>query len=313
MNQRVGARGALRVGAHTSIAGGLHLALERGAEAGCDVIQVFSKSNQQWAARPIADSDLASWAGARASTGVIPAMVHTSYLLNLASPERALREKSLRALAEEYRRCALLAAPYLVLHPGAHLGTGEARGIRRVAAALDRLFVRQPDNPVLLLLETTAGQGSCIGHRFEHLRDVLAALRHPERAGVCVDTCHVFAAGYDITTNARWHRAFDRFDAVLGCEHIKAVHANDSKTPLGSRVDRHAHLGRGHIGLAGFRCLVNDARFTGLPIVLETPKPTPHCDPINLAILRALAGRSRVGARAKRLAAQSLEQPPSVG
>jgi len=298
------------VGAHTSIAGGLHLALERGAEAGCDVVQIFSKSNQQWAAKPIREADLSDWAQARRRTGVAPAMVHASYLINLASPDRALREKSLRSLAVEYARCAMLRIPYLVLHPGAHMGSGEARGLRRVAAALDRVLARQPDNPAKILLETTAGQKSSLGHRFEHLRDVFAAAREPHRLAVCADTCHLHAAGYDLATAAGWRRTFESCDRAVGRGRIEAVHVNDSKTPRGSRVDRHEHLGRGTIGLAAFRRLVNDDRFEGVPMVLETPKPTPHADPVNLAVLRALFGRARVGSLARRLASQPLDRAP---
>lgn len=312
MERSDGTLGDLRVGAHTSIAGGLHLALERGAEAGCDVVQIFSKSNQQWAARPINEPDLAAWGEARARTGVAPELVHASYLINLASPDRALREKSIRSLEVEYRRAAMLGVPRLVLHPGAHLGSGEAAGIRRVAAALDRVLARHPDDPTRILLETTAGQKSSLGHCFDHFGDVLALAREPDRLGVCIDTCHLHAAGYDLGTAAGWQRTLESCDSALGPGRIEAVHANDSKTPRGSRVDRHEHLGRGSIGLGAFRRLVNEPRLAGAPMVLETPKPTPHADAINLAILRALHGKRRVGAAAKRLARQPLDRPPGA-
>jgi deoxyribonuclease-4 len=296
----------IRVGAHVSIAGGLERALERGAASGCDVIQVFTRSNQQWAARPIARDAAARWREASARTGVDAAMVHGCYLVNLASPRARLRERSYRAMAEELRRAAQLGIRYLVIHPGSHGGDGELVGVARIAAALDRLFAEQPDNPTRVLLENTAGQGNSVGFRFEHLRDILGAMRAPERIGLCIDTCHTLAAGYDIRTEEGWESTFERLDEAVGCERVAAFHVNDSKTPPGSRVDRHEHLGRGHLGLAALRCLVNDRRFAGLPMVIETPKPTEEADLVNMGILRALGGRARVGNRARRLAAQPL-------
>ena len=297
----------MRIGAHVSIAGGLERALERGAEAGCDVIQIFSRSNQQWAARPIDPAALAAWRAARAGSAVEPAMVHACYLLNLASPRRWLREKSIRALAEELERCALLGIPHLVIHPGAHCGEGEATGVARIAAAIERAYAAQPDNPTRLLLENTAGQGSSIGYRFEHLRDIIGAARtSADRIGICIDTAHTLAAGFDIATEDGWQRTFEHLEAAVGCHRVACFHVNDSKTPAGSRVDRHEHLGRGHLGLRALLCLVNDARFAGLPMVIETPKPSLDADRVNLAILRALAGRTRIGPRARRLAAEPI-------
>lgn len=294
---------AVRIGAHVSIAGGLERALERGAEAGCDVIQIFSRSNQQWAARTIGEGEVAAWRAARARTGVEPAMVHACYLLNLAAPRKWLRDKSVRALAEELRRCALLGIPNLVIHPGAHCGDGEAVGVARIAAAIERAYRAQPDNPTRLLLENTAGQGTCLGYAFAHLRDIIGAMKSgADRVGVCIDTAHTLAAGHDITTADGWERTVERLDAAVGVERVAGFHLNDSKTPLGSRVDRHEHLGRGHLGLGALRCLLNDARFAGLPMVIETPKPSDEADRINLAILRALAGRRRIGPRARKLA-----------
>jgi len=295
---------ALRVGAHTSIAGGLHNALDRGAATGCDVVQIFTRSNQQWAARPIRRDELEQWSDARARTGVEPAMVHGSYLVNLAASSRALREKSYRATRTELKRCAQLGIPFLVMHPGAHTGDGEAVGIARIARALDRLHDEAGDCSTRVLLENTAGQGSSLGCRFEHMRDIIGAMRHGDRIGLCIDTCHTLAAGYDIRAPAGWDRTFAELDRLVGCDRVCAFHVNDSKTPLGSRVDRHEHLGRGYLGLGAFRCLVNDPRFAGAPMTIETPKEGDVADPINLAILRALAGKRRVGARARRLAEQ---------
>lgn len=291
-----------------SIAGGLYKALERGAQTGCDVIQIFVRSNQQWAVKPLTDEAIERWEEARRRTGVRPEMVHGSYLVNLAARERKLRERSFRAFALEYERCGLLGIPYHVIHPGAHVGQGEAKGIAYIAEALDRLFDEQPDNPTRVLLENTAGQGTCVGHRFEHLRDIFAASRAPERLGVCIDTCHTVAAGYDLGSEAGWRATFRALDRTVGWRRVCAFHVNDSKTPLGSRVDRHEHIGRGHLGLGAFRFLVNDRRFVGLPMTLETPKPTEEADRLNLDVLRALYGISRVGPRAKRLAARPLSE-----
>lgn len=293
----------VRIGAHVSIAGGLERALERGAAVGCDVIQIFSRSNRQWAARPIGPDSVAAWRAAVARTGVEPAMIHACYLLNLAAPRRWLREKSIRALADELRRCSLLGIPNLVIHPGAHCGDGEAVGVARIAAAVERAYAEQPDNPTRLLLENTAGQGTSVGHSFEHLRDIIGAMKSgADRVGVCIDTAHTLAAGFDITTVDGWERTFERLEATVGCDRVAGFHVNDSKTPVGSRVDRHEHLGRGHLGLGALRCLVNDPRFAGLPMVIETPKPSDDADRVNLAILRALAGRTRIGPRARTLA-----------
>ncbi|HWM85864.1 MAG TPA: deoxyribonuclease IV, partial [Kofleriaceae bacterium] len=206
-------RPALHIGAHVSIAGGLERALERGAQAGCDVIQVFTRSNQQWAARAIAPEASARWRAALAATGVDAAMAHGCYLVNLAAPRAHLRRRSYAALVEELRRCALLGIRYLVIHPGAHGGDGEAAGVARIAAALDRLHAEQPHNPTRVLLENTAGQGNSVGHRFEHLRDILGAVRTPERVGLCIDTCHTLAAGYDIRTPEGWEATFAQLDS----------------------------------------------------------------------------------------------------
>jgi deoxyribonuclease IV len=301
----------LRVGAHTSIAGGLHRALDRGAEVGCDVVQIFCRSNQQWAMRDLRDDELAAWFDARARTGVDPALIHGSYLVNLAGTDPALRERSFQAVAHEYAVCAQLGVPYLNIHPGSHGGDGEAVGIARIAAALDRLWDAQPDNPTMLLLENTAGQGSCVGHRFEHLRDIFAAVRDPSRLGLCVDTCHTLAAGYDIRTPSGWADTFAALEAAVGRGRVKAFHVNDSKTAPASQVDRHEHLGRGSLGLTALRCLVNDARFVGLPMIIETPKPVAAADVLNLGILRGLHGLKRVSPRIRAMSEAPIPGAPA--
>jgi deoxyribonuclease-4 len=303
---------SLRLGAHTSIAGGLHRALERGAESGCDVVQIFTRSNQQWAMTRISELDIAAWRRARRATRVEPAMVHGSYLVNLAASTRKLRERSFRAVVSEIARCDRLGIPYLVMHPGAHTGDGERIGVRRIARGLARALARTRGCPTAILLENTAGQGSNLGYRFSQLRDVIGAIAEvdAERVGVCIDTCHTLAAGYDISTDDAWQTTFEEFERILGCRWIRAFHVNDSKLPRGSRVDRHEHLGRGFVGLHAFRSLVNDPRFRSLPMVIETPKPTEWADAVNVGILRALAGRSRVTEIARRLAALPLDRPP---
>jgi deoxyribonuclease-4 len=301
-----------RLGAHTSIAGGLHRALERGAAIGCDVIQVFTSSSRAWARRPLTDADLTAWHDARRRTGVEPVMAHGSYLINLAALRAAAWRQASAALGEELGRCAQLGIPYLVLHPGAHMGAGDVAGLKKIAQAIDAVHERRPDCPTTLLIENTAGQGSCLAHSFEHLRDLLGLVRAPQRLGVCLDTQHLHAAGYDIGTQAGWDAAIAAFDRTVGVRWVRAFHVNDSKRPRGARVDRHEHIGRGHLGLEAFRCLLNDPRFAGVPMTIETPKgDTDLEDTVNLGVLRALEGRARVGARARALARQALPPPPA--
>jgi deoxyribonuclease-4 len=279
----------MKFGAHMSIAGGLHKAFGQGQRAGCDVIQLFSKNQQQWRARTLVEEEVARFKEEQARSGIPAALVHDSYLINLASPDDALWEKSAVAFGEELARCAALGVPYLVTHPGAHTGSGEEAGLERVALALSRLFDAGAGEDVTVLLETTAGQGSCLGHRFEHLARIIERCSRPERLGVCVDTCHIFAAGYDMRTSAAYAATMAELERAVGLERVRAFHLNDSLKGLGSRVDRHTHIGEGCIGLEGFRALVNDPRFAGLPMVLETPKGDDvEGDIKNLATLREL-------------------------
>ena len=279
----------MKFGAHMSISGGLHKAFGHGERAGCDTIQIFSKNQQQWRGKPMSEQDIAQFKAEQQRTGFGPLVVHDSYLINLASPNDELWEKSIAAFADELERCAALGIPYLVTHPGAHTGSGEEAGLGREAAALNRLFDSGIGGDVLVLLETTAGQGSCLGHRFEHLARLIELVGREERLGVCVDTCHILAAGYDIRTPNACAATFDEFDRVIGIERIKAFHLNDSQKDLGSRVDRHAHIGDGCVGLDGFRAIVNDPRFAEIPMILETPKGEDLAEDIeNLAKLRGL-------------------------
>lgn len=272
------------IGAHVSTAGGLANAFERGVELGCTTIQIFSKSERQWQAKPITPAEVEKYKAEEARTGIGPVIVHDSYLINLASPKDDLWQKSIKAFAHELERCALLDIPYLVTHPGAHVGSGEEPALQREAEALNKLFADQTGGDVMVLLETTAGQGTALGWQFEHVARLFELVEHNTRLGVCVDTCHIFAAGYDIRTVETYTDTFATFDNVIGIDRIRAFHVNDSQRELGSRVDRHADIGEGEIGAEAFRLLMNDPRFVDIPKILETPKEN-HAE--NLARLRS--------------------------
>jgi deoxyribonuclease-4 len=278
----------LLVGAHMSIAGGMHLAFERGMQAGCRTIQIFLKNSNRWQSRPLTSEDKRLYAEAQAKSGISPVLAHSSYLINLATPDPLLRRKSLAALVEEMKRANDLGVPGVILHPGAHKGSGDPAGIASIAAALDRIL-DQVLPPVSILLENTAGMGSSIGHRFEQLASIFERVGHSERIGFCLDTCHLFAAGYDIRNRRGYQRTIREFARLIGISKIRAFHLNDCLKPLGSRVDRHTHIGRGFIGLEAFRFLVNDRRFASIPKILEIPKDADlKQDVMNLRTLRAL-------------------------
>lgn len=288
MSARANPAGPL-IGAHMSIAGGVHNAVLDAARYRCRAVQLFSKSSNQWAAKPLTDEGLALWREALAKHPMLT-VVHDSYLINLASPDPALAKRSRDAFLEEVERCGTLSIPYLVFHPGAHMGEGDAAGIARIAESIDWVLDRAGAGSVILLLETTAGQGSSIGHRFEHLAEIIGASRHPGRLGVCVDTCHILAAGYDIRTPESYAAVFEEFDARVGIHRIRCFHVNDSRKDLGSRVDRHEHIGKGFVGRTAFRLLMQDPRFADIPKILETPKEN-DMDRANLALLRRYARR----------------------
>jgi deoxyribonuclease-4 len=258
------------LGAHESVAGGLANAVDRAAGDGCAAFQVFTKNANQWAARPIDPAARRAFRAAVAARG-FETMAHDCYLINLGTADPVVFSKSVDAFAEELRRCRALGIPRLVMHPGAPLDAGEAYGLSRIAEGLDLAYARARVRGVRTLLETTAGQGSHLGWRFEHLREILLRARCASRLGVCFDTCHVFAAGYDFTTPEGYARVWEEFDRVVGLGRLEAFHLNDSKKPLGSRVDRHEILGQGCLGVEPFRMLVNDRRFARVPAVLETP------------------------------------------
>jgi deoxyribonuclease-4 len=262
------------LGAHVSVAGGLARAFERGEELGCGAIQIFVKNANQWQARPLADDEAAGFRAAHAASPIRPVVAHASYLINLAATDPLVLDRSRAALADELERCGRLGVAGLVLHPGAHLGTGEDEGIGRAAASLDAVFAGLPEQserrPVRLLLENTAGQGSCLGHRLEHLAAIRARSAHSHRVGFCLDTCHAFAAGYAIHEPGGYDDFVAEVEARLGLATLGCFHLNDSVRGFASRRDRHAHIGEGEIGLGLFERLLHDPRLQGIPMVLET-------------------------------------------
>nr|WP_245527904.1 deoxyribonuclease IV [Ammonifex degensii] len=272
-----------------SIAGGVDKAVWRGHSIGCETIQIFTKNTNQWYARPLSPAEVERFRQAQEETGVSPVFAHTSYLINLGSPQEELWRKSIESFVGEIERCHLLGLPFIVVHPGAHMGEGEAEGLKRIARGLDEVLERTAHTRVKILLETTAGQGTQLGYRFEHLAWLIGESRCPQRLGVCFDTCHAFAAGYDLRTPEAFAATWEEFERVIGIDRLEAVHLNDSRGTLGSRLDRHEHIGKGEIGLEGFRLLLSDPRFQHLPMVLETPKgPDLKEDVMNLSTLRSL-------------------------
>jgi len=279
-------------GAHNSIAGGLHNALLAGVDLGMDCVQIFTKNQRQWAPKVPGDEDIRLWHEHRRSTGIDLAVSHDSYLINLANPDPAKRDKSANLFRVELQNCDALDVPYLVTHPGAHLGTGEDVGIDQYATTLGDIHRDLPGLKVITCLEATAGQGTCLGHRLEHLAAIIDRCHEPERLGVCLDTAHLFAAGYDLGTEKGTRAVIQQVDDALGLGRVKVLHLNDSKVPRGKRVDRHDHIGEGHIGLDAFRVIVNHPTLGTLPKILETPKTDAPdgrpWDTVNLETLRGL-------------------------
>jgi deoxyribonuclease-4 len=275
-----------------SIAGAVAQALWRGRETGCDVIQIFTKNAMQWRAKPLTQDDREAFLKARQETGVSPVAAHGSYLINLASPDDSLYERSQEALWEEMQRAEALELPYLVMHPGFPRGSGEEEGINRIARAINLIHHRGAEIKVMILMETTAGQGATLGNRFEHFARIIGRIEAAERVGVCIDTCHIFAAGYDISTLAGYEATLGEFDRVIGLARLKVMHLNDSKAAPGTRVDRHEHIGLGFLCLDAFRSLLQDPRLSHLPFILETPKGKTTSgedwDCVNLRVLREL-------------------------
>jgi deoxyribonuclease-4 len=274
-----------------SVAGGPATGIERALAVRARALQIFTKNANQWKGKPITDAEAAAFREAWAASGLAPVVAHDSYLINLASPDPALLQKSIEALADELLRCETLGVPFLVVHPGAHMGTGVLEGCDRVAASLNEARALAPAPDVIVLLETVAGQGTTLGRKFEELARIRSGVSRRDLTQYCFDTCHAHAAGYDLMTEKGYEETFREFDAILGLEALRAFHVNDSKNERGSHVDRHEHIGKGKIGIDAFARLMRDPRFTAVPKLLETPKGADGVvmDRRNLALLRRLA------------------------
>jgi deoxyribonuclease-4 len=295
----------MRIGAHMSVAGGVSNAVERAVIHGCESLQIFSKNANRWASPPLAPADVRTFRRRIDQTGITPGVSHGSYLINLATTSPALRAQSLAALTDELDRANALGLLGVVLHPGTCTSGSEADALRLIAASIRAAFKARPRRKTMVLLEHTAGQGRTVGHRFEHLAAIIGHLDGHPRVGVCLDTCHLVASGYDIVSEAGYRATFDAFERLVGFDRLKVFHGNDSKRPCGSRVDRHEHIGEGCLGLEPFRRLLHDPRFAGLPLLIETeksPGPTSPrtivADPLdlrNLATLRKLRDEKLLG------------------
>ena len=285
------------LGAHMSIAGGLYRAPIRGKEAGCEAIQIFTRNRNQWKSKKLSTKEIGLFHKACEETSIRVVAAHSSYLINLASTRSRVFEKSVYALLQEMERVERLEIPYLVMHPGSHLGGGEKKGLKRIAGALNGVLERTSDYHVSILLETTAGQGTSLGYRLEHLAEILEMTESQERLGVCIDTCHAFAAGYDFRTAKAYRQFLQEFDRILGLDRLRLFHINDSKNGLGSRVDRHEHPGAGFIGLKAFSFFLNDPKLAHLPFLIETPKGKNRegldWDRVNLNLLRSLIKKAK--------------------
>lgn len=278
-----------------SIAGGVHTAVERGISIGCTTMQMFVKNNNQWRGKELSDEDIATYKKLLRESSIGPVVVHDTYLINLCAADKQILRKSRAALKDELDRCEVLGVEYLNFHPGSHVGAGEEEGIKRIAESLNIIHEETKKYRVKSVLETTAGQGTAIGYRFEQLREIIDMVAEPNRMAICIDTCHVFAAGYDISTERGYEKTFKDFNAIIGLDRLVAFHVNDSKRELGSRVDRHDHIGKGKIGKTGFRLLMNDERFRAVPKILETPKgPEMKEDVRNMRLLRNMVVRPKL-------------------
>lgn len=275
------------LGAHMSIAGGLNEAVDLLVEAGGNTLQIFTGSPGQWSRRKISDEEAESFKSYCQENGIHPILVHAPYLLNLATSDEKLRQRSIKALRREVETAELLGAFCVIVHMGAHRGIGEEEGLKNLSKSLGQVLENTDKSEVLLLLESTSGQGTQLGYRFEHIRDVIRDCRYHPRIGVCLDTCHLFTSGYDISTRQGYIKTFEEFKSLISWDRLKAIHVNDSKKHYGSRIDRHQHIGKGHIGLDGFSFIMNDPRLKDIPFILETPKED-EMDRVNIQTLKDL-------------------------
>jgi deoxyribonuclease IV len=277
------------LGSHMSVAGGLHTAFERGTRTGCTTMQIFVKNASRWTGTLLTPDAIASYKAAAAKATIAPVIAHAAYLINLCARAEDVRLRSQQGLADELVRCSILGVTGLVVHPGAHMGAGEADGLSRIAESLNIIHAEHPGLPARTLLETTAGQGTALGYRFEHLRRIMELVEDRVRVAVCLDTCHLFAAGYPIHTEEGWESTMCELEEIIGLENVAAVHVNDSKRECGSRIDRHDHIGKGRLGETAFRMVMNDPRLRRVPKILETEKSEDmHEDIENMTRLRAL-------------------------
>jgi len=277
------------LGAHMSAAGGVDKAILRGEKLGCTTIQMFTKNNNQWKSKPLSENEVEKFILLSRGSNINPIFAHTSYLINLASHNKINFRKSYESFIDEMQRCEVLKIPYLVMHPGSTLGKDVKTGINIISDALNKIFSEKKESMLMICLETTAGQGYNIGYRFEQIAEIIEKTSEEHRLGVCLDTCHVFAAGYDIRDEKSYNKTFREFDTVIGIKRLKIIHINDSKRELGSRVDRHEHIGRGLIGVKAFDLIMNDRKLKGIPKILETPKGEDMKeDTMNMKILLGL-------------------------
>lgn len=291
-------------GSHLSIAGGMENALIEADRLGMDCVQVFTKNQRQWRVPPLKDEQVEAWHEHMRSTGITDTVSHDSYLINLASPKPDAREKSIDLYRDELTRCDTLAIPYLVMHPGAHLKSGEEAGLQKIIDAFDELHDDLPDLKVITCLEITAGQGTNLGYRLEHLATIMEGVAAPQRMGVCLDTAHLLAAGYDLTSAEGARETLKQVDKTVGLAHVHVLHLNDSKTELNSRKDRHEHIGHGYVALEAFEVIVNEPAFADIAKILETPKEDAPdgrpWDTVNLETLRGLVHTRRQPATARK-------------
>jgi deoxyribonuclease-4 len=277
------------LGAHLSISGGVDKSFGHAVELSCTAFQIFTKSNRQWQAKDLLEEEIERYHQLQKESGITPVVCHASYLLNLGTPDDSIWEKSIEALVIELQRCEILKIPYLVVHPGSHVKSGIEAGLARVSNALDIVHERSPDYQVKVALENTAGQGATLGSTFEELATIINGCRQPERLVICFDTCHALAAGYEFRTPETYAAMIETFDRIIGLDKLKVFHLNDSQKDLGSRIDRHTHIGEGCIGLEPFGYFLNDPRFENVPFVIETPVDDDPGDNIkNLKALRSL-------------------------